>query len=112
MTEEIKKRELNEALEFLSKPTAKRVRLAADILIRIILYEGKNFCYPCNLIEVTRYKPESKVQFKKHICTICPNCGGKTFDLNTEIMQGSCLSCAFISSNYKQDMQKRNRKVE
>jgi len=111
--------ELNQALELISKPTAKRLRLAADILMRVVRYERKGVCQP-PAITVFRFEKdkqsrqdgEPRVKLKKYVCALCPSCGSRTFDLNTEIMQGSCLSCSFKSENYKADMLNRNTEVE
>jgi len=104
--------ELNKASELISRPTAKNVRLAADILRSIIYSEMKGVCKP-SLFKIYRFEQTSinedkpLVKLKKFICSICPRCGSRTFDLNTEIMQGQCLSCSFKSKNYKYDMLNR-----
>jgi len=105
---------LNQALEFISKPTAKRLRLAHDILAAIIYSEMKGVCNPCEFkffrFEHTDKVVEPLVKLKKFICAICPSCGCRLFDLNTEIMKGQCLSCSYKSENYQLDM--INRKLK
>ncbi len=115
MDSENKLRLLEEAKSLIARPTAKRLKQAADILIRIITEERKGVCQPA-AFKVFRYEEdrpreeEQRVRLKKHICSICPFCGAHTFDLNTEIMQGQCLSCGQKSTNYKADMKERNKK--
>ena len=94
-----------EAIELLSKPTKKNVGLAL-YLLKSIPHENTGSCQPCTF-RIFRYEEKSPlVKLKKFICAICPNCGSYTFDLNTETMTGSCLSCAFISKDYKADKRK------
>jgi hypothetical protein len=103
-------KQVSEALELLSKPTKKNIGLAV-MLLRSIPKEDDGSCETCHY-SLRKYEPETKiVKLKTFICALCPKCGSKTFDLNTELMKGSCLSCSYKSSDYPKDMRDRKQSI-
>ena len=73
--------------------------------------ELANYCQPCEAFQVTvrRYEKPEPGQLEEtispqYVCTMCPHCRQKLFDLEVAANKGSCLGCGFKTNNYEESM--------
>lgn len=92
----------NRKLSAYCKVQLEKIIEGIEIPKKVLMCEPSVFTFI--RFEAIEIKDQPRVKLKKFICAICPSCRAFTFDLNTEIMQGSCLSCRFKSTDYKADM--------